>query len=90
MVAVDYFTKWVKAEALASITQLRLGSLSTRISSADIEFPTLSFQAMTLNLNKIDLQIKMVFTSVVQSQANRQVETVNKAIKYILKMNSKT
>ena len=49
VVAVNYFTKWVEVEALASIIPVKIRISSTRISFADMEFPTPLFQTTTLN-----------------------------------------
>ena len=35
--AVDYFTKWVEAEAVASITKREVGKFIQKISSLDLE-----------------------------------------------------
>ena len=46
VVAVDYFTKWVEAKALASIMLEKLKSSCTK-SSVNMECHTLSYQTMT-------------------------------------------
>ena len=43
VVAVDYFTKWVEAEALATITPAKIRELVYEKSTTDMEFPTPSF-----------------------------------------------
>ena len=92
VVAVDYFTKWVEAKALTSITPAKIEELSTKTSSAGTESPTPSY--LTMEHRSIanefkefcdNLQVKKVFFSVTQPQANRQVKAVNKMIKYNLK-----
>ena len=92
MVAVDYFTKWIEAEALASITPTKIkefmyknivywyGVPHTIISEIDKQFNCEDFKECCDNL-----QIKKVFSSVVQPQANGQVEAMSKNIKHNLK-----
>ena len=46
VVVVDYFTKWIEAEALASIMLVKTRSLSTKISSAGMESLTPSYLIM--------------------------------------------
>ena len=50
VVAVDYFSKWVKAEALASITSMKIKQFVYRTSFVDMEHHTQSYQTMTSNL----------------------------------------
>ena len=81
MVAVDYFTKWVEAEALASITPMKIkkfiykniicryGVPHTIISNNDKQFDCDEFKEFCDNL-----YIKNVFSSVARPQANGQVE----------------
>ena len=94
IVVVDYFTKWVEAEALASITPTKIkefiyknivcwyGVPHTIIFNNGAQFDYDEFKEFY-----DDLQIKKVFSSVVRPQANGQVEAVNKAIKHNLKTN---
>ena len=93
---VDYFTKWVEAEVLASITLVKIKEFvykniicqyevpHTIISDNDKQFEYNEFKKFCNNL-----QIKKVFSSVAQPQANRQIEAVNKAINHNLKMKLK-
>ena len=73
MVVVDYFTKWIKAEALASITPAKIsefvykniicryGVSHTIILDSDTQFDCEEFKEFYDNL-----QMKKVFTSVTQ------------------------
>ena len=93
MVTIDYFIKWVEAEALASITPAKIrefiyknivyryGVPHTIVLDNDTQFDCEQFKEFYDNL-----QIKKVFTSVARPQANRQVKAINKTIKH----NSKT
>ena len=92
VVAVDNFTKWVEAEALASITPTKIREFVCKniicrygvphaiIIDNDTQFDCKKFKEFCNNL-----QIKQVFTSVARPQANGQVEAVNKMIKHNLK-----
>ena len=50
LVGTDYFTKWVKAEHLANISDVDVKRLSRRISLLNSGFPTLSSWKMAFNL----------------------------------------
>ena len=77
VVAVDYFAKWVEAEALASITPAKIrefvyknivcryGVPHTIVLDNDTQFNYEEFKEFC-----DDLQIKKVFTSVAKPQAN--------------------
>ena len=92
VVAVNYFTKWVKAKALASITPtkikefvyknivFRYGVQHIIISDNDKQFGCEEFKEFCDNL-----QIKNAFSSIAQLEANGQVEVVNKTIRHDLK-----
>jgi hypothetical protein len=81
ILAIDYFTKWVEAEPVASITALRVkkflwknivcryGILLVLISDNDTQFADTKIQEWCE-----DLGIQQVFTSVAHPQGNRQVE----------------
>ena len=93
VVAINYFTKWVEAKALASITPrkikefvhrnivCRYGVPHTIISDNDKQFNCDEFKEFYDNL-----QIKKVFSLVARPQANGQVEAINKTIKHNLKV----
>ena len=80
MVTVDYFTKWVEVEALASIMQAKIKEFvyknigcryrvpHTIVSDNDKQFNCDEFKKFYDNL-----QIKKMFSSVMRSQANGQV-----------------
>ena len=90
---MDYFTKWVEAEALASITPTKIkefvykkiicryGVPHTIVSDNDKQFDCNKFKEFCDNLH-----IKKVFSSATRSQANGQVEAINKTIKHNLKI----
>ena len=92
VVAIDYFTKWVEAEALASITPAKIKKFvykniiyhcrvpHTIVSDNDKQFDCGKFKEFCDNL-----QIKKVLSSVARLQANGQVEAINKTIKHNLK-----
>ena len=92
VVAVDYFTKWVEAKPLATITTnqmkdfvyqyiiCRFGIPHTIITDNGKQFDNDDFVSFCTELG-----IKKNFSSVYRPQANRQVEAVNKVIKHTLK-----
>lgn len=92
IVAVDYFTKWAKAEPLATITATkvqsfvwkniicRFGIPHTIITDNGKQFDCTKFRDFCSGLN-IDLR----FSSPAHPQANGQVEAVNKLLKRALK-----
>ena len=92
MVVVDYFTKWVEAEALVSITPAKIKEFvykniicryrvpHTIVSDNDKQFDCDEFKEFCDNI-----QVKKVFFSVARPQANGQVEAINKMIKHNLK-----
>ncbi|XP_020232779.1 uncharacterized protein LOC109813072 [Cajanus cajan] len=87
LVAVDYFTKWVEAEPLASITAANVQkflwkNIITRfvIPYALVTDNGLQFTDQKLNRFIQDLGIKHRFTSVEHPQANGQAEAANKVI----------
>ena len=91
MVATDYFTRWVEAKALASITPAKIREFIYRNIICRYGVPYTIFldnntQFDCEEFEKFcnDLQIKKMFTSVMRPQANRQVEAINKMIKHNL------
>ena len=92
IVAIDYFTKWVEAEALASITEAKTSSFIWKSIICRFGIP---YAIVTDNGRQFDnenykrmceeLGIKTFFSSPVHPQANGQVEAVNKTIKTTLK-----
>ncbi|XP_022851454.1 uncharacterized protein LOC111373186 [Olea europaea var. sylvestris] len=92
LVAVDYFTKWVEAEPLATITTAkiqgfvwkniicRFGILRVIITDNGKQFDNHSFRAFCTSYH-IDHRL----TSVAHSQANGQAEVTNRTILWDLK-----
>nr|KYP73634.1 Pol polyprotein [Cajanus cajan] len=87
LVAIDYFTKWIEVEPLATITANNVQkflwkSVITRfgIPYAIVTDNGLQFTDQKLNKFLQDLGIKHRFTSVEHSQANGQAEAANKVI----------
>ena len=92
IVVVDYFTKWVEAEPLATITSAKVASFVTKniicrygvpyiiITDNGMQFESAHFQNFCNQYG-----ITKSFSAVAHPQANRQVEAVNKIIKSILK-----
>lgn len=85
--AVDYFTKWIKAEALAKITThnilrfykqnmlARFGVPQALINDNDTQFTDKNFQESVTKIGT-----KQYFTSVQHSQTNKQAEAMNRVI----------
>ena len=92
MIAVDYFTKWVEAEALASITPMKIKKFFYKniICRYGTPHTIISDNGKKIDCNEFKefcdkLQIKKSFSSVARPQANGQVEAINKTIKHDLK-----
>ena len=87
MVAVDYFTKWAKAEALANIWDvdvkkfvwknivMRFGVPNSLISDNGLQFDSKAFRTFCS-----DLDIKNRYSTPVYPQSNGQAEATNKTI----------
>ncbi|RDX75650.1 Tf2-9, partial [Mucuna pruriens] len=73
MVAVDYFTKWVEAEPMATITTERVKSFIWKKIICQFGLPV---EIVSDN----DLHIRQSFTSVKHPQANGQAEAANRVI----------
>ncbi|RDX96690.1 Tf2-9, partial [Mucuna pruriens] len=87
MVAVDYFTKWVEAEPMATITAERVKhfiwkKIICRFGlPAEIVFDNgTQFASSATTKFCQDLHIRQSFTSVEHPQANGQAETANRVI----------
>ncbi|CAL2276958.1 unnamed protein product [Prunus armeniaca] len=92
VVDVDYFTKWVEAEALATITAARIetfvwqnivccfGIPNVIVTDNGRQFDNAKFKQFCCNL-----KIKLCIASPAHPQSNSQVEAVNKIIKKTLK-----
>ena len=85
--AVDYFTKWAEAEALANIRDIdvkrfvwknivtRFGVLNSLVSDNGLQFDSKAFRAFCS-----DLGIKNKYSTSAYPQSNDQAEAVNKKI----------
>ncbi|KAL5572098.1 hypothetical protein UlMin_021695 [Ulmus minor] len=92
VVAIDYYTKWVEAEALAIITEqnvtafiwknivCRFGVPRELVSDHGTQFENEKLQSICDRLG-----IKKIFSSPAHPKSNGQVEAVNKTIKQTLK-----
>ena len=92
IVGIDYFTKWVEAEALATITEksvrsfvyrniiCRYGILRVLVSDNRKQFDNDSFQDFCSQLG-----IKNHYSSPTHPQANGQVEVTNRLLLKIIK-----
>nr|XP_025616743.1 uncharacterized protein K02A2.6-like [Arachis hypogaea] len=87
IVAIDYYTKWIEAESLASIFSVncqifmwrqvvtRFGIPESVISDNETQFTDKKFKEFLSGLG-----IRQKFSSVEHPQSNRQVEAANKVI----------
>ena len=75
LVAVDYFTKWTKAEALANIIVTRFGVPDSLVSDNGLQFDSKAFHEFCSNLG-----IKNKYSTPAYPQSNGQAEVVNKTI----------
>ena len=92
LMAIDYFTKWVEVEALATIKEAkiqnfawkkivcRFGILRTNISNNGRQFDSQGFCILCSNLG-----IKNKFSSSGHPQANGQIEVTNRILLKIIK-----
>ena len=92
LVAIDYFTKWVEAEALATITEAkvqnfvwknivcRFGIPKTIISDNGRQFDSQMFRSFCSGLG-----IKNKYSSPGHPQANGQTEVTNRTLLRIIK-----
>ena len=92
LVAIDYFTKWVEAEALTMITEARIQSFvwkniicrfripMTIISDNERQFDSQAFRDFCSGLG-----IKNQFSSPGHPQANGQTEVINRTLLKIIK-----
>lgn len=92
MVAMHYFTKWVEAEALATITAARIDDFFWTYICYRFGIP---YAIITYNGKQFDsnlfrqfcncLKINLFFASPAHPQSNGQVEAINKIIKKVMK-----
>ncbi|KAI5338860.1 hypothetical protein L3X38_018132 [Prunus dulcis] len=92
VVAVDYFTKWVEAEPLATITAARIEEFVWThiccrfgIPYAIITDNGRQFDSELFRQFCIRLKINLFFASPAHPQSNGQVEAINKIVKKLLK-----
>ncbi|XP_060969563.1 uncharacterized protein LOC133036821 [Cannabis sativa] len=92
VVAVDYFTKWAEAKALATITATKLREFvyNSIICRFGIPYKLISDNGKQFDCKEMpqlcdDLGIKKAFSAVAYPQSNGQTEAVNKIIKHTIK-----
>ncbi|KAM6543039.1 hypothetical protein CsatB_007486 [Cannabis sativa] len=92
VVAVDYFTKWAEAKALATITATKLREFvyNSIICRFGIAYNLISDNGKQFDCKEMrqlcdDLGIKKAFSAVAYPQSNGQTEAVNKIIKHTIK-----
>ena len=92
VVGIDYFTKWVEAEALATITEKNIRSFIWRCIICRFSIP----RVLVSNNGKLfnndsfwdfcsQLRIKNHYSSPAHPQANEQVEVTNRSLLKIIK-----
>ena len=87
VVAIDYFTKWVKAEALATITMQKMTNFLWRNIVCRFRIPKVvitdngkQFEGKQFNDMCSNLQISHHYSSLEHPQANGQVEVTNRSL----------
>ncbi|KAI9083290.1 hypothetical protein K1719_034822 [Acacia pycnantha] len=87
IVAIDYFTKWIEAKSLTTITSARVqqfvqqnvfsqfGVLTEVVTDNGTQFTDKRFQGMV-----VDLSVKHHFASIKHPQSNGQAEAANKVV----------
>ena len=90
--AIDYFTKWIEAEPLASITARKVKQFLWKnvvcrfgIPRVIVSYNGTQFTDQTIKELCQELGIKQHFTSVAHPQANGQIELANRTILHGLK-----
>ncbi|KAI5337465.1 hypothetical protein L3X38_016736 [Prunus dulcis] len=83
VVAVDYFTKWVEAEPLATITAARIEEFVWTHICCRFGVP---YAIITDNGRQFDSELfRQFFASPAHPKSNGQVEAINKIVKKLLK-----
>ena len=92
VVGIDYFTKWVKAEALATITEKNIRNFVWRNIICRFGIPRVLVSGNRKQFNNSafrdfcsELGIKNHYSSPAHSQANGQVEVTNRSLLKIIK-----
>ena len=90
VVVIDYCTKWVEEEALASITPAKIKEFVYKNIICWYGVPHTIVLGTQFDCDEFkqfynDLQIKKVLSLVARTQANGQVKAMNKIIKHNLK-----
>ncbi|XP_060972318.1 uncharacterized protein LOC133038245 [Cannabis sativa] len=92
VVAVDYFTKWAEAKALATITAIKLREFvyNSIIFRFGVPYKLISDNGKQFDCKEMrqlcdNLGIKKAFSVVAYPQSNRETEAVNKIIKHTIK-----
>lgn len=92
VVAMDYFTKWVEAEPLATITAQKIRNFVFRsiVCRFGIPYKLISDNDKQFDCNEMttmchELQIKKSFSMVCHPQSNGQTKAVNKILKETIK-----
>ena len=92
LVAIDYFTKWVEAEALATFTEAKIRSFVWKNIIYRFKIPRTIISDNGRQLDNqaftdfcLDLGIKNQFSSPRHSQANEQAEVTNRTLLKIIK-----
>ena len=92
LIAIDYFTKWVEAEALATITETKVQNFiwknivcrfripKTIISDNGRQFDSQAFRSFCSNLG-----IRNKYSSLGHPQANGQTEVTNRTLLRLIK-----
>ena len=92
VVGIDYFTKWMKAEALATITEKNIRNFVWRNIICRFGIPRVLISGNRKQFNNSafrdfcsELGIKNHNSSLAHSQANGQVEVTNRSLLKIIK-----
>ena len=97
LVFIDYFTKWVEAEAFATITEAKVQSFVWRnivckfgIPQAIVSNNGLQFNNQGFRLFCFSLNIKNKYSSLGHPQANGQTEVTNRTLLKIIKASGRS